>query len=264
MEILASIHDCCKAVFLKCADNVESNVRFNGPEIVGFSTGLPIPIGNMILETRCTEEWAKQHAPLIVNDFRDRGIPLLWWANDRTEPSNLIDILLDLGASRLMTTPEMAAAFTPENTTLNPREGLIVRETTPEEDELWVQVAIDVFHMPHVVAKMFGKSPENETERAASDVIKVIAWEDGKPVAISCVGMNEQVAGIFCVATLARARGRGLGTEVTKAAMKIGQEFGCKFAILQASDEGLSVYEKLGFKEYGTCERMMFASQSLT
>ena len=53
--------------------------------------------------------------------------------------------------------------------------------------------------------------------------------------------------GIFCVGTLPHARGQGLGTSVTQAAMRAARQDGVRVAVLQASEMGRPVYERLGF-----------------
>ena len=54
--------------------------------------------------------------------------------------------------------------------------------------------------------------------------------------------------GICAVGTLAALRGRGLGTAMTWAAIEIGVGWGYRVAVLQASELGFRVYERMGFR----------------
>ena len=59
------------------------------------------------------------------------------------------------------------------------------------------------------------------------------------------------VLGVFNVATVPGARGRGVGRAVTLAALRDGAAAGCRMAVLQASEMGHPVYERLGFRDFG-------------
>ena len=66
-------------------------------------------------------------------------------------------------------------------------------------------------------------------------------------MAVSSLVMAGDLAGIYAVATLPDARGRGIGTAMTLHAMAEGKRRGAEAAVLQATDMGKPVYEKIGF-----------------
>lgn len=75
-----------------------------------------------------------------------------------------------------------------------------------------------------------------------------VGLKEGEPVAASRLFCAAGVAGIYHVATLPEARGQGVGTTVTLAAIRAGRDLGYRVAILTASGEGYSLYRRLGFR----------------
>ena len=61
-------------------------------------------------------------------------------------------------------------------------------------------------------------------------------------------------AGVFFVATLPQARGRGLAAGLLAAAMLEARERGCDISTLQATKLGEPVYARLGYQRFGAIE----------
>jgi GNAT superfamily N-acetyltransferase len=77
----------------------------------------------------------------------------------------------------------------------------------------------------------------------------------GRPAAFSILVRTDQVAGIYSVATVEDARGHGLGTAVTWAAVGRAREWGVTAVVLQSTQMALRIYEGMGFRkvvEYAT------------
>jgi GNAT superfamily N-acetyltransferase len=78
---------------------------------------------------------------------------------------------------------------------------------------------------------------------------RYIAYQDGVAVATSALLLHAGVAGIFAVATIPQARGRGLGTAITQAPLLEARRRGYRVGTLQSSPMGFPVYGRLGFRE---------------
>ncbi len=74
----------------------------------------------------------------------------------------------------------------------------------------------------------------------------------GQPVATSALYLGKHVAGIYAVATTPSARRLGIGAAVTQHALLEARAEGYHIAVLQASQMGCGVYQRLGFQEFST------------
>ena len=80
------------------------------------------------------------------------------------------------------------------------------------------------------------------------------AWvvrRDGVPAGTALGVVDGDALGIFNVATVEGHRRHGVGRAAMRAAMRFGAARGCRIAVLQTSEIGRSLYERLGFEEYG-------------
>jgi ribosomal protein S18 acetylase RimI-like enzyme len=77
----------------------------------------------------------------------------------------------------------------------------------------------------------------------------VIAYVDGQPVATAQTLLSHGIAGVYSVATLEAARGRGLGDLVTRAVTNRAFDEGARANTLQASVMGEPIYARMGWEE---------------
>ncbi len=59
------------------------------------------------------------------------------------------------------------------------------------------------------------------------------------------------VAGLYSLATLKEFRGRGFGSAMTAHALSVARDLGMRGIALQASSDGLQIYERAGFRAIG-------------
>ncbi|MCR9253125.1 MAG: GNAT family N-acetyltransferase [bacterium] len=63
---------------------------------------------------------------------------------------------------------------------------------------------------------------------------------------------NAETAGIYGLATLEDFRGQGIGMKVMSFLLNHAKDSGYKNLILQATEDGIGIYQKLGFESYTT------------
>ena len=79
---------------------------------------------------------------------------------------------------------------------------------------------------------------------------------NGKPVSTSLLVLHEDAAGVYMVATLKEARRKGAGFAMTREPLLLARDVGHRVAVIEASEMGFPVYERLGFREL--CEFRTF------
>ncbi len=79
-----------------------------------------------------------------------------------------------------------------------------------------------------------------------------LVLENDIPVATGLAYFSNNICGIYMIATLDEHRRKGFGSAVTKHCINTAHQKGITNIVLQASDKGVSIYEKMGFEKY--CE----------
>lgn len=75
-----------------------------------------------------------------------------------------------------------------------------------------------------------------------------VGYTDGVPVTAGLGYRTGATIGVYNIATVAAARRRGYGAAMTMRIVDDGAAAGCDVAVLQSSEMGYPVYERLGFR----------------
>jgi GNAT superfamily N-acetyltransferase len=86
---------------------------------------------------------------------------------------------------------------------------------------------------------------------------RYVAYQGSRPVAMSALFLGAGVAGVYEVATARDARRQGIGAAVTLAPLCRARELGYHIGVLQASEMGVGVYTRLGFRQ--VCSFSLYA-----
>jgi ribosomal protein S18 acetylase RimI-like enzyme len=81
-----------------------------------------------------------------------------------------------------------------------------------------------------------------------ADATVYTGYADGQAVAAGYSVRSGSTLGIFTIATVPEARGRGFGSAMTGRICADGAAAGCSVVVLQASAMGRPIYERLGFR----------------
>jgi ribosomal protein S18 acetylase RimI-like enzyme len=223
------------------------------------ASGLPARVVNAANLARFGADSAAERIESAKAFFGRFGVPFRWFFGPTSAPDNLPELMEAAGLVAVSNSPGMAldiAAMRDEPTDV---AGLEVREVADSADfEEWLRVCVDSFPFDATVAAAWRAAHEPLGFGDASPLRNYVARLQGRPVAVSALLYGREAAGIWNVGTLADARGRGIGREVTLAALRDARAAGRTVSVLGSSPMGFPVYTRIGFREvcrirhYGT------------
>ena len=237
-------------VLLRTSEPVPGVASVVGDDLLMGSLGIPTPPLNAVWLARFPVATAEASIDEAIAWFDGLGMPFSWWVGPDSGPPDLAE-RLDRRGFRLdeAGVPGMAIGLDalPDEA---PPAGITVERVTDETG----------FHeICRVVVEGFGAPPALQHAIEAFAALgfdegnpqqTFLARLDGEAVGTSLGVRAGDVLGVFNVATVPAARGRGVGRAVTLAALRNGLGAGCRMAVLQASEMGHPVYERLGFRDF--------------
>lgn len=205
-----------------------------------LSSGLPVAMVNPAYALAPTD----RDAAALVDEVRDHygsvGLPFALYFRDDLTPE-LADACAAAGMVEYWQVPLMV--LDPIPAIPEPPAGLRIERLDAANADVYASVIAAGFGAPQeLAAALFGRGLAATTE-----IVGLLGYLDGEPVATSAVFCDQGLAGVYNVATVPAARGRGVGAALTWAAVGTGAEAGATASILQASEAGQPVYERMGY-----------------
>ena len=115
--------------------------------------------------------------------------------------------------------------------------------TEPDDREAFSTVTASAFEWALNVAE-----PVDRAALAADDVRLFLGSLDGQPAASGLLIRSGDVAGVYSIGVVEEFRRQGLGEAMSWAVLRAGREAGCHVGVLQSSEMGYPLYERMGFE----------------
>lgn len=203
-----------------------------------FVTGLPLPMFNGCIVT--DPEQASGVAEELAR-LAEQQVPHTLWVPGEV-PAEVEDLAAEHGLHREEHPyPGMVLHPVPARPDLPP--GLEVAAVDADRVADFARVVVEVGLGEEAADRLTSPSFAGR-----DDVDLFVGHLDGTPVATSVAISSAGAGGVVNVATLPRARGRGVGTAMTWAAVQAGAARGHDTVVLQATPMGLPVYRTMGFR----------------
>lgn len=212
-----------------------------------IQTGIPNSLFNGVIGPAFAARTMTKRVDEAMGRFRKAGVPMEWLLGPSSAPQGLDDYLQKQGVVAQWASPGMAVNLEDVG-----RQGLPVGvEIRAVEDLATLRVC------GNTLAKGFGM--KGAVRKGMVDVTMgwgtsstrrwYLAYLNGTPVAVSNLTLQGDVAAIYCVATVPEARGRGIGSAITRWPLLVARRLGFDVAVIEASKMGFPIYKRIGFRE---------------
>jgi GNAT superfamily N-acetyltransferase len=245
--ILAALeHENLIAAGLAIAEGVPGSVIRREGGVLTLSSGLPVRFFNQLLVT--SPEAGATAIEAGVALLRERGVAYLVLLR-RGADDRFASVLTGLGLAVPADAgplPGMALSPLPasggdapvpanhEIRTVTDLGGLVDHRRTASAG----------FGLPEDVADMV----MHEDLLSRPDCTMYVGYTDGMPVTTGVGIRTGRTIGVYNIATAEASRRQGLGAAMTARVAADGRVAGCDVAVLQASDMGRPIYERLGYR----------------
>jgi len=228
-----------------------------------YVTRAPYPLFNGVARARLPVEDLDRRIDAVLEPFRRRRLPMMWWVGPHSEPADLgprleAHGLIHAGEDVGMAMP--LAALPAEAPWL---EGFAIRTVEDREGLAhWVDTMAAGYGLRRAtraaVRRLWLSGGLNDGAHR-----HYLGLLDGRPVATAQSFMGAGVAGVYWVSTLPEARRRGIGTAMTHRALVDARGMGLDVGVLHATPMGVSVYERLGFRACCRIDHFVWPGQRL-
>jgi ribosomal protein S18 acetylase RimI-like enzyme len=169
------------------------------------------------------------------------------WLGPHLKLSDWESVLIPHGFRISKDTPGMAVDLHALNESTKTADSFEVRPAADEESiRTWARIFTQGYGLPlaweNHVFDLWMKLGLDFPVR------NYLGYLNGEPVATSCLFLGGGAAGIYSVATLPEARGKGIGAAVTIKPLQDARDMGYRIGVLQSSEMGYSIYKRLGFQ----------------
>lgn len=173
------------------------------------------------------------------------GRPFSWWLDGAA--NELLATVLEPAESELAMRAQLAEVPLFDAPSLR-----IERVRTREQLRAFARVSAANWSPPDEHVIEFYERTATAALRDDSPLRFYLGTHDAVPVATAEMTVSGATAGLYNIATLASARGRGFGSAMTTFPLAEARREGCTTAVLQASADGVGIYRRAGFVEVGT------------
>lgn len=227
-----------------------------------FLTGIPSSLFNGVFQAQLDEDQLDTKIEDAMAVFKAIGAPMYWWTGPATRPVDLGKHLQAHGLQHEYDFPGMGIDLLTLGDA-QPPAGLTIKPVRDAQSlRTWCDVLTRGFGMPGLVGDAY-------LDMFVGTGLGVeLPWRwylgllEGEPVATSMLALSAGVAGIYYVATLPEARGRGIGTAMSLRPLLDAREMGYRAGILRSSEMGVGVYRRLGFQEYCKIGRYVWTREA--
>lgn len=227
------------------------------PELLWVATGRPFPFMNGVVRTCLTSDKVDDMVAATIDQFKQRKVPALWLIGPSSQPATLDQTLAAHGLRHTGDDPGMAIDLHQLNDDVSPPLGFIIKRVDDATAlNIWCSFT-DQVELVNALTE-FGMAVGFDRDRT---LIHYLGWLHGKPVATASLVLGGGVAGIYNVMTIPEVQRQGIGSLMTVVPLQEARAMSYRIGVLQSTKMGVSLYRRLGFREYGSFRIYLWPQQ---
>lgn len=219
-------------------------------DLVRTECGMPCDTFNAVCRARLTPAAAPARIREAIAWFS--GQPFSWWVGPADEPADLGARLADAGLVPSETEVAMAANLSRMRPVDLAPGGIRIRRvaTAPELAD-FARINAANWSPPDEYVMRFYEAAAPVLLERDCPLRLYVGYAGGEAAAAAEMTVAGGVAGLYGISTLAGHRRRGYGSAMTARPLLDARDEGMATAVLQASADGVGVYERIGFARFG-------------
>ena len=250
-NVIADHFDHCFRTFFASEDSLKT------PQCFRMVTREPHPIGNIAVFSReaTPADVTREATPLCEDGFPAAIVFLGSGAPEQLAAASALGFCPAESMPLMSVTP---GALAPTSLP----DGYTLREVSESEASAWARAVSTGYGLPLPVGSLLGV--DRAAARCPGKARHHAVEQGGRMVATSLVYLHDGLAGIYGVATLPEHRGKGLAAHLTAEPLRAAWDLGYTAGLLQASEMGAPVYERIGFRTHGHIPLLVRPSAAAT
>lgn len=247
---LLSASESNMAAFYSAYGRANGNTLAVGKNVTWFYTGIQDSLFNGVISARFQPDEAREVFNKLQAKIDEQGAPALWWIGPLSKPAEFGPLLEGYGLQLDGEVPGMAVDLISLDKQPETIMNFIVQKVDSAElQELWARTAAVGTGLSDAATEEMVRLEATLADPKYKAQHRYIGSLNGTPVATSALILDSGVAGIYAVATMKEARGKGIGRFLTVMPLLEARQLGYRVGILQSSSMGYPIYKKIGFKE---------------
>ena len=220
-------------------------------------TGIPHEIFNVVLKTEFSEDNADAATDAVIDFYKARRAPLLWYTGLLCTPKDMRRRLEARGHPHDYDLTAMAVDIEKIKTDFAKPTGLVVKEVkTSDDSRKWAECLASSWDSPKELVPWMMKNPCYNVELRPKSGTPMqrrmfVGLIGDEPVGTVMLNWKGDLIGLQAVGTGKDARYKGIGSAVVSTALKEARAMGFKFIVVLSTVEGVKLYSRLGFKVFG-------------
>lgn len=216
-------------------------------DVVVIRSDISDDMFNYVLSACFTKENVAQRVNQVIRMFQEHNLPFSWWVGESDLPSDLKQELCRQGL--VFKEKDIGMMLDLKSFSPKTESQLYFKQVgTAETLKDFGDIILAIGGHPESYERIYRYIPLTILQEN-SPLQMHIAYLGDKPIVSGILVLEDNMAGIYYVATIPDERGKGYGTAMMEYLLNLAKQRGYFFAGLEASHEGLNLYKRLGFKE---------------